>query len=167
MGSVLTPLCSRHREHLRLRTRHLDDGASWVLELSGETDIASLGLLRRELAHLASSNRAEAVVDVARLQFCDVAAAELLLVAGRRIPFTLRGATGRVKRVLDLLDALHEQKLAHCLSTSTPMETARALDHPCPAQGVADGSNTPSAAGPMGVGGAEAGGDEAGAGPPR
>lgn len=110
MGSVLAPSCSRTREYLTLRTRHRDDGALWVLELSGETDIATLGLLRQELAHLASTNRGEAVVDVAGLEFCDVAAAHLIVIAGRRVPFALRGATGPVTRVLDLLDAIQQQR---------------------------------------------------------
>jgi len=120
MGSVLTPLCSRRREYLTLRARHLDGGAFWVLELSGETDIATVGLLRQEVAYLARSNPGEAVVDVTQLEFCDVAAAQLIRVAGRRIPFTLRGATGPVKRVLDLLEALQQQRLPHYLAASHP-----------------------------------------------
>jgi anti-anti-sigma regulatory factor len=118
MGSVLTPVCSRRRGYLTLQTRHLDGGAFWVLELSGETDIATFPLLRQELAYLASSHPGEAVVDVTRLEFCDVAAAQLILVAGRSVPFTLRGATGPVKRVFDLLDALQKQRLPHYLSAS-------------------------------------------------
>jgi hypothetical protein len=92
----------------------------WVLELSGEADIATLGLLRQELAHLATTNSGEAVVDVTQLKFCDVAAAQLILVAGSTIPFTLRGATGPAKRVFDLSDALQKQRLPHHLPGSHP-----------------------------------------------
>jgi anti-anti-sigma regulatory factor len=120
VGSVITPLCSRRSEYLTLRARHLDGGACWVLELSGEADIATLGLLRQELAHLATRNPGDAVVDVARLEFCDVASAQLILGARRRIPSTLRGATGSVKRVFDLLDALQRQRLPHYLAAGQP-----------------------------------------------
>jgi anti-anti-sigma regulatory factor len=120
MGSVMTPLWSRRREYLTLRARHLDGGAFWVLELSGETDIATVGLLRQELAYLATTNPGEAVVDVSRLEFCDVAAAQLILVAGRRVPFTVRGATGPVNRVFDLLEALQKQKLPYYRAASHP-----------------------------------------------
>ena len=44
MGSAKTSPCSRRREYLTLRARHLDGGAFWVLELSGETDMATVAL---------------------------------------------------------------------------------------------------------------------------
>lgn len=118
MGSVLTPRCSRRRTYLTLSARHLDGGDVRVLELSGEADVATLDLLRQELAHLATTTTGEAVVDVTRLEFCDVASAQLILVSGSTVPFTLRGATGRVSRVFDLLDALQKQSLPHHLPGS-------------------------------------------------
>ena len=135
MGSVMTPLCSRRRAYLTLWARHLDGGAFWVLELSGEADIATLGLLSQELAHLATTNTGEAVVDVTRLEFCDVAAAQMILVAGCTIPFTLRGATGPVKRVFDLLDALQKQGLPHHLPASHPRGGSSSARPPLPADG--------------------------------
>lgn len=106
MGSVATHHWSRTRSCSTLRARHLDAGPSWVLELFGEADIAALSLLEQELAEMATMNREEVVVDVTGLVFCDVACAELVRTARRTHPVTLIGATGRVKRVFDLLDAL-------------------------------------------------------------
>jgi anti-anti-sigma regulatory factor len=80
-----------------------------MLELSGEADIATLGLLRQELARLATLQRADVVVDVTGLAFCDVASAESILAARRTNPVTVIGASGTVKRVFDLLDALQRQ----------------------------------------------------------
>lgn len=133
MGSVLTPRCSRRREYLTLWARHVDGEDFWVLELSGQADIATLGLLRQELAHLATTNTREAVVDVTRLEFCDVAAAQMILVAECTIPFTLRGATGPVKRVFDLLDALQKQSLPHHLPASHPSGSSSSTRPPLPA----------------------------------
>lgn len=135
MGSVLTPRCSRRREYLTLWARHLDGGPFWVLELSGEANIATLGLLRQELAHLATTNTGEAVVDVTRLEFCDVAAAQMILVAGCTTPFTLRGATGPVKQVFDLLDALQKQRLPHHLPASHPRGNSSSTRPPLLAAG--------------------------------
>lgn len=111
MGSVETPRWSQTRSCATLRARHLDDGASWTLELSGEADIATLALLRQELAHMAATTPAGAVVDVTDLVFCDVGSAELILVARRTCPVRVIGATGTVKRVFDVLDALQKQRL--------------------------------------------------------
>lgn len=135
MGSALTPRCSRRRQYLRLWARHLDGGACWVLELSGEADVATLDLLRQELAHLATTNTREAVVDVTRLEFCDVAAAQVILVAGCTVPFTLRGATGPVKRVFDLLDALQKQRMPHHLPASHLSGIGSSARPPLPAAG--------------------------------
>ena len=113
MGSVVaTPPWSQNRSCATLRARHLDGSSSWILELSGEADIATLALLRQELAHMAARDPDGVVVDVARLAFCDVASAELIQAARRTRPVTVIGATGEVERLFDLLDAL--QKAAVC-----------------------------------------------------
>ena len=126
MGSVMTDSCSRRSEYLTLRARNLDGEGLCVLELSGEADIATLGLLWQELAHLATRNSGDVVVDVARLEFCDVASARLILESQRRIPSTLRGATGPVERVFDLLDALQKQRPYEILLPARAAEAAGA-----------------------------------------
>ena len=105
MGSVATRLSSRTISSGTLRARHLD-GEHWVLELSGEADITTMDMLRRELAQVAVIDREDSMVDVTKLSFCDVASAHLILTARRTIPVTVTGATGSVKRVFDLVDAL-------------------------------------------------------------
>jgi anti-anti-sigma regulatory factor len=82
-----------------------------TFELSGEADLATMRLLRHELALLATREHADVVVDVTGLAFCDVASAELILAARRTHAVTVTGATGTVKRVFDLLDALQLQCL--------------------------------------------------------
>ena len=107
MGSaVAPPLPTRTSPRSALRSRHVDAGASWVLELSGEADIATSGLLREELAHLLTMKREHVVVDLTSLAFCDVACAHLILTARSILPCSVTGATGSVKRVFDLVDAL-------------------------------------------------------------
>ena len=135
MGSVLTPRCSRRREYLTLWARHLDDEAFWVLELSGEADIATLVLLRQELAQMAARNPAGVVVDVTGLVFCDVASAELILAARRTNPVTVIGGKGTVKRVFDLLDALQKQRLPHHLPASHPRGSSSSARPPLPEAG--------------------------------
>jgi len=103
-----------------LGARHLD-AVPWVLELSGEADIATESLLRLELTQLVRSQRELAVVDVTRLMFCDVASAHLILTAHRLVPVTVTGATGSVRRVFNLMEALQAQRLPCHLSPSQPM----------------------------------------------
>ncbi len=110
MRSVATPLWSRTVSCATLRARHRD-GAVRKLELSGEADIATLDMLKRELARLCVVHRDDAVVDLSALVFCDVASAHLLLTARRTVPVRLTGATGSVRRVLDLVNELHLQRL--------------------------------------------------------
>lgn len=90
----------------------------WLLELSGEVDIATSAPLRHELGLLAATTHEDAVVDVTRLTFCDAGSAHMILTARRTKPLTVRGATGSVKRVFDLLDALHKQRLPRYLASS-------------------------------------------------
>lgn len=130
MGSVTAPPWSRFRSEATLRARHLDDGTSLLLELSGQADIATAALLRQELALVAATSRAEVVVDVAGLSFCDVASAHWILTARRTRPLTVQGATGSVERVFDLLQALLAQRLPRYLASSRvraePILVARA-----------------------------------------
>ena len=83
MGSVATRHWSQTTSCATLRARHLDEGRCWLLELSGEADVATRRLLRDELARLLAVDRDERVVDVSNLAFCDVASAHQLLTARR------------------------------------------------------------------------------------
>ena len=129
MGSVATPRWSPTRSCATLRARHRDGGATWMLELAGEADVATLALLRLELAQMAIMQRAALVVDVSRLVFCDVSSAELLLMARRSRPVTLVGATGTVKRVFDLLEAMQQESLrqTHAVSHTASKPLVRTL----------------------------------------
>ena len=135
MGSVATPFWSQTRSCVTLRARHLDGDESWTLELSGEADIATLALLKRELAQMAAMQPADVVVDVTGLVFCDVASAELILAARRTTPVTVIGATGTVKRVFDLLDALQKQRMPHHLPASHLSGIGSSARPPLPAAG--------------------------------
>jgi hypothetical protein len=59
----------------------------------------------------------------------------MILVEGCAIPFTLRGATGPVKRVFDLLDALQKQRLPHHLPGSHPGGSSSSAQLPLSAAG--------------------------------
>jgi len=128
MESVASPHWSETLTCATLSARHLD-AAPWVLELSGEADIATLDLLRQELMQLARSQGAHAVVDVSPLLFCDVASTHLILTAGRLMPVTVTGATGSVKRVFDLMESLQAQRLPRFLAagqlTGLPVTRSR------------------------------------------
>ena len=120
MGSVATRHWSRTTSCATLRARHLDGERSWLLELSGEADVATRRLLRDELARLLAVDRDDRVVDVSNLTFCDVASAHQLLTARRTGRVTLSGATGSVQRVFDLLEALWVERMPHYLEVSRP-----------------------------------------------
>ncbi len=109
MGVVATPQVQRTRSCATLRASHLDRGAQWVLELSGEADIATLSMLAEELAQAVGMNREHLAVDVTRLRFCDVRSAHLILTARRTAPVDVTGATGSVKRAFDILDLLNRR----------------------------------------------------------
>jgi anti-anti-sigma regulatory factor len=115
MESVASPHWSETVSCATLSARHLD-AAPWVLELVGETDVATVAFLRRELTQLVRSQCEHAVLDLTRLTFCDVASAHLILTAGRLMPVTVTGATRSVKRVFDLMESLEAQRLPHYLA---------------------------------------------------
>lgn len=123
MGSDEASCWSHTFSYATLWARHRDEGASWLLELSGEADCATRDLLRRELGRMAASGRDDTVVDVTRLTFCDGNSAHLILTSRRPMPVTLSGATGSVKRVFDLVDGLQMHGLPRYRSISqTPSE---------------------------------------------
>lgn len=130
MGSDAALPWSPTRSEATLQARHLDDGESWLLELSGEADMATADLLQQELALLATTSRVDAVVNVTRLTFCDVASAHRILTARRTRPVTVRGATGGVGRVFHLLEALMAQRLPRYLASgrcaAAPIVVSRA-----------------------------------------
>ena len=86
--------------------RHHDRGGAWVLELSGECDIATLDALRTALARAVdmARDRQALIVDVSQLAFCDTRSAVLVMQAGTAVTAALAGAEGIVRRVFDLLD---------------------------------------------------------------
>jgi len=120
MTSVVTPAWSPEQSCLTLRSRRFDTEASWVLELSGEANSATLGLLRQELAHVAASHRSNALVDVTQRRLCDVASAHMIRTARRSVPLTICGASGSVMHVFKLLDALQRQGLPRYLAACPP-----------------------------------------------
>ena len=128
MGSVSTPVWSPLSTPVwspmstcaTLRARHRSDGHTWVLELSGEADITTVDLMRVAVGQVSTIHGQDVVVDVSNLGFCDVASAHLILTARRMMPVTVSGATGSVKRVLDLMDALQRQRLPRYLPVATP-----------------------------------------------
>ncbi|HYN28668.1 MAG TPA: STAS domain-containing protein [Dermatophilaceae bacterium] len=81
----------------------------WVLELSGEADIATESMLGEELAQAAGKNRGHLAVDLTGLRFCDVRSAHLIRRARGTAPVEVTGATGSVLRVFGLLDSLARQ----------------------------------------------------------
>lgn len=97
-----------------LSVRHRECDGVHVLELSGESDIATVPALQAALvAAVPAAGGAETlVVDVSGLTFCDVRSAMLVLEAGRTVQTSLAGAQGVVERVFDLVDT--HSALARC-----------------------------------------------------
>jgi STAS domain len=94
------------RTELWLQTQQLDHGSLWVLQLTGEADLATRSMFEEELAEAVAMHRERVVLDVTRLRFCDVGSAELVLTTARTTPISLAGAAGPVKRVFEMLDPL-------------------------------------------------------------
>jgi anti-anti-sigma factor len=91
------------------RLRERDRG--WVLELTGECDMAVADALDRALAAAttAALDCGKAlVIDVHGLSFCDAQCTGLILKTARNVRVVLAGAEGSVKRVFDLLDPSHD-----------------------------------------------------------
>lgn len=105
-----------------LSVRHRERDGVRVLELSGESDIATVRALEAALvaAVPTAGSQETLVVDVSALTFCDVRSATLVLEAGRTVRTSLAGAHGIVERVFDLVDT--SRALARCdgLSWATP-----------------------------------------------
>lgn len=124
MESVRTALWSPTSSLATLQARHRSDGPTWVLELSGEADIATWGLVRMVVAQMATVTDECIVVDVGNLAFCDVATAQLIMSSGNGIPVSVTGATGSVERVFDLLDTIQRERMPRFLP---PIPPARGL----------------------------------------
>ena len=99
MGSVSTPEWSPMSSSATLRARHQCREDTWVLELSGEADMATWGLVRMVGAQMATVTDRCIVVDVGNLDFCDVTSAHLIMGTRQDIPVSVSGATGSVRRV--------------------------------------------------------------------
>lgn len=125
MGSVSTPQWSPMSSCATLQARHRSDGQTWVLELSGQADIATFGLVRMVVAQMATVTDEGIAVDVGGLDFCDVASAHLITTSRRTMPVTVRGATGSVKRVFDLLDAIQRERMPRFLPPIPPGRVVR------------------------------------------
>lgn len=124
MGSVARRRFAQARPCTSLTARHLDEGPCWVLELSGEADVVTLGVLRAELAHAVAMNHERVVVELSRLRFCDVQSAHSILAASRATPITVRGATGSVRRTFDLLGSLQQRSGYGAVPPSPALQTA-------------------------------------------
>jgi anti-anti-sigma factor len=89
-------------------------GTSAVLRLRGEADVSVVPRLRLRLADLVEPRRAEpvdaVVVDLADLEFLDLAALNVLVEAGQALrqrggELVLRAPSRRVQRLLELTSA--------------------------------------------------------------
>jgi hypothetical protein len=87
-----------------LRAERRDDEPIGVLKLSGEADLLTRELLRRELSRAQMMHPRCLVLDVTSLRFCDVGCAELILWSARRTPIIVVGAAGTVERIFQILD---------------------------------------------------------------
>lgn len=125
MGSVSTPQWSPMSKCATLKARHRSDGHTWVLELSGEADIATLGMVRMVAAQMDTVTDECIAVDVHGLEFCDVASAHLITTSRRTTPIIVWGATGSVKRVFDLLDAIQRERMPRFLPPIPPARVVR------------------------------------------
>ena len=92
-----------------LAVRHRERNGVHVLELIGESDIATVPALEAALlaAVPAPGSQRALFIDVSALTFCDVRSATLVLEASRAGRTSLTGAKGVVKRVFDLVDTSH------------------------------------------------------------
>ena len=111
-GTSTLSVCHRERDGVH------------VLELSGESDIATVRALEAALgaAVLTAGSQETLVIDVSALTFCDVRSATLVLEAGRTVRTSLAGAHGVVERVFDLVDT--SRALARCDGPPWPDPTA-------------------------------------------
>ena len=85
--------------------RRHDSGRSTVLSLCGEYDLATRGQLQVALAHALSGGVEDVLIlDLSRLDFCDVGCARLICDASRAGHVVVTGMSATLGRMLDLLD---------------------------------------------------------------
>ncbi len=90
--------------HLMWPRRH-DRGRSTVLSLSGECDLSTRFQLQVALTRAVSSSDEDVlIVDLSRLEFCDVSCARLICDASRAGHVVVTGMSASVGRMFDLLD---------------------------------------------------------------
>ncbi len=78
-----------------------------VVRLAGDLDLCSAGLLEENLTALLDSGCRDITVDLSRLAFCDCAGLSALIGARLALgreggDLTLAGATGQVRRIIEL-----------------------------------------------------------------
>ena len=78
-----------------------------VVALKGRFTFADAARFKQALDHLKEAQGSSLIIDLAALEFIDSAAMGMLLMtrdtaAAEKIPLTLRGPTGQVKRILDV-----------------------------------------------------------------
>jgi anti-sigma B factor antagonist len=81
------------------------DGGDIVLRVAGELDVATEPILTEALAAVRTARHHRVVVDLARVTFMDCHGLSALLLARRRGPVLVVGATGVVALVLDVTGA--------------------------------------------------------------
>jgi hypothetical protein len=85
-----------------------DRGGTRVLELSGECDLATRQQLENALAQALSTRDLDPLVlDLSRLEFCDVGCTWLVCEASRQGRVALAAPAGIVGKVVGLLDPAH------------------------------------------------------------
>ena len=90
---------------LPLRVSRHDHGGARVLELHGECDLATQSLLQRALAQaLSARGHRPLILDLSRLEFCDVGCTRMVCEASRQGRVALAGASGIVGKLVGLLD---------------------------------------------------------------
>jgi anti-anti-sigma regulatory factor len=98
---------------------HTDRGPVWVVELYGEADLATWGLLQDELDRAAQMDRDTVVLDVTHLRFCDVHCAQMILAAAATTRMIIAGASGPVGRVFEVLDPAQRMPRYRVLAEAT------------------------------------------------
>ncbi len=95
--------------HLPLPRLHAR-GRSTILSLCGECDLATRGQLQVALTQaLAGGVEHLLILDLSRLDFCDLSSARLIYEASRADRVVVTGMSASVARMFDLLDPDHTQ----------------------------------------------------------
>ncbi len=108
----------------KLDARRYDEGPVRVLELFGECDLATGEVLRAALTDALSSHPATLVLDLSRVEFCDVSCAGLVFSAGQHTEVVLAGLAGVVRRLFDVLDPDQQLPRYNTIGDATSIRTA-------------------------------------------